>query len=72
MTRNKKILLGVGIAVVLGGVAFANFRFKRGADGITVNTETIQKRELEGHRLCVGQDPAEAVRSTSAPTRAGA
>ncbi len=46
MTRNKKILLGVGILVVLGGVAYANFRFKR-AEGVTVNTETIQKRDLK-------------------------
>ena len=46
MTRNKKILLGVGILVVLGGVAYANFRFKR-VEGVTVNTETIQKRDLK-------------------------
>jgi HlyD family secretion protein len=46
LTRNKKILLGVGILVVLGGVAYANFRFKR-TDGVTVNTETIQKRDLK-------------------------
>ena len=46
MTRNKKILIGAGIAVVLGGIAYANFAFKR-TDGVTVNTETIQKRNLE-------------------------
>jgi len=46
LTRNKKILLGVGILVVLGGVAYANFRFKR-VEGVTVNTETIQKRDLK-------------------------
>ena len=46
MTRNKKILLGVGIAVVLGGVAYANFRFKR-VEGIAVNTEAIRKRDLK-------------------------
>ncbi len=46
MTRNKKILIGAGIAVVLGGVAYANFRFKR-VEGVTVHTEAIQKRDLK-------------------------
>ena len=46
MSRNKKILIGVGVAVVLGAIAFANFRFKR-VEGVTVNTEAIQKRKLE-------------------------
>ena len=39
-------MLGVGVVVVLGGVAYANFRFKR-VDGVTVNTETIKKRDLK-------------------------
>jgi len=46
LTRNKKILLGAGVVVVLAGVAYANFRFKR-VDGIAVNTESIQKRDLK-------------------------
>jgi HlyD family secretion protein len=46
MTAKKKVLIGVGIVVVLGAVAFANFRFKR-VTGVTVNTETIQKRSLD-------------------------
>lgn len=46
MTGRKKILIAVGIAVILGAVAFANFRFKR-VDGLEVNTETVQKRRLE-------------------------
>jgi HlyD family secretion protein len=46
MSRNKKILIGVGIVVILGAIAFANFRFRR-TEGITVNTEAIQKRRLE-------------------------
>jgi HlyD family secretion protein len=46
LTRNKKILIGAGIAVVLAGIAYANFAFKR-TEGVTVNTETIQKRNLE-------------------------
>jgi HlyD family secretion protein len=46
MSRNKKILTGVGIVAVLGAVAFANVKFKR-AEGVEVNTETLQKRKLE-------------------------
>ena len=46
MTRNKKIMIGAGVVVVLAGVAYANFKFKR-TEGITVNTEAIQKRNLE-------------------------
>jgi HlyD family secretion protein len=45
MSRKKKIVIGVGILVVLGAVAFANFRFKR-TDAVTVNTEVLQKRKL--------------------------
>jgi HlyD family secretion protein len=46
MSRKKKILIGAGIVVVLGGVAFANFKFKR-KEGITVNVEAVRKRRLE-------------------------
>ncbi len=46
MTRNKKILIGVGVVAVLGGIAYANFRFKR-VEGVTVNTEAIKKRDLK-------------------------
>jgi multidrug efflux pump subunit AcrA (membrane-fusion protein) len=46
LTRKKKILLGAGVAVVLAGIAYANVRFKR-TEGVTVNTEAIQKRNLD-------------------------
>jgi HlyD family secretion protein len=46
VTRNKKILIGVGVLVILAGIVYANVRFKR-TEGITVNTEAIQKRNLE-------------------------
>ena len=46
MSRNKKIVIGLGVVVILGAVAFANIRFKR-TEGVTVNTETVQKRKLE-------------------------
>jgi HlyD family secretion protein len=46
MTRNKKILIGAGIVVVLAAVVFANIKFKR-QDGLAVNVEAIQKRDLQ-------------------------
>ncbi len=46
MSRKKKILIGAGVVVVLGAMAFANFRFKR-TEGVTVNTEAVKKRKLE-------------------------
>ena len=46
MSRKKKIFIGLGIVVVLGAVAFANFRFKR-TEGVTVNVEPVRKRQLE-------------------------
>jgi HlyD family secretion protein len=46
MTRAKKSLVGVGILVVLGGLAYANFQFKR-TPGTEVTTEKIERRDLE-------------------------
>lgn len=46
MTRKKKIFIGVGVIVLLGAIAFANIKFKK-QDGVTVNTEKVQKRNLE-------------------------
>ncbi|MBA3887852.1 MAG: biotin/lipoyl-binding protein, partial [Acidobacteria bacterium] len=46
MNGKKKIFIALGIVVVLGAVAFANLRFQR-TDGVSVNTEAVQKRHLE-------------------------
>ena len=46
MSRKKKILIGVGILVVLAAIVYANIAFKR-TEGVTVNTEAVQKRRLE-------------------------
>ena len=46
MTGTKKLLIGAGVVVILGAVAFANFKFKR-VEGVTVNAETIKARDLE-------------------------
>jgi len=46
LSRNKKILIGVGIVLILGAIVYANLAFQR-TTGVTVNTEAIQKRRLE-------------------------
>jgi HlyD family secretion protein len=46
MSRNKKILIGVGVVVLIGAVIFANIKFKR-QEGVTVNVESVQKRDLQ-------------------------
>jgi HlyD family secretion protein len=46
MSRKKKIIIGVLIVVVLGGVAAANLTMKR-STAIAVNVEKIEKRDLE-------------------------
>ena len=46
MSRKKKILIGVGVLIALGAIAFANLKFKR-TEGVTVNTETVKKQNLE-------------------------
>ena len=46
MSRNKKILIGVGLVILLGAIGYANFAFTR-QDGTEVNVETIQKRDLQ-------------------------
>src|SRR5262245_62961455 len=46
MSRKKKIVIGDWILVVLGVVAFANFKFRR-TEGVTVNTEAVKQRKLE-------------------------
>ena len=67
MSRNKKILIGLGIVVVLGAVAYANFKFKR-QDGITVNVETIQKRDLQAIVSASGKIQPQRLVNISADT----
>jgi HlyD family secretion protein len=45
MSRNKKFIVGVGIVLFLGAIAFANFKFKP-QTGVAVNVETVQTRDL--------------------------
>ncbi len=46
MSRNKKIIIGVVILLLLGAIAYANVKFKR-TEGLEVTTEAVQKRHLE-------------------------
>ena len=46
MSRKKKIIIGVLVVVVLGGIAAANLSMKR-STATTVNVEKIEKRDLE-------------------------
>ncbi len=44
--NGKKVLIGVGIVVVLGGLVYANLAFKK-TTGVDVSVEKIQLRDLE-------------------------
>ncbi|HEU4692607.1 MAG TPA: efflux RND transporter periplasmic adaptor subunit, partial [Vicinamibacterales bacterium] len=46
MSRNKKILIGVGVVLLLGAIVYANLNFKR-EQGTEVNVEPIKPRKLE-------------------------
>jgi HlyD family secretion protein len=46
MTRKKKLLIGLGIVVVLGGIAYANLGMTR-TTGITVTVEKTARHDLE-------------------------
>jgi HlyD family secretion protein len=45
MSRNKKILIGVGVVVILAAIAFVNIKYKR-QEGTSVNVEAIKARDL--------------------------
>jgi multidrug resistance efflux pump len=67
MTGKKKLLIGVGIVVILGAVAYANFKFKR-VVGVTVNTEAIKARDLEAVVSASGKIQAKRQVNISADT----
>jgi HlyD family secretion protein len=67
MSRKKKIFIGVGIVVILGAIAFANFKFKR-TEGVVVNTEAIQKRRLESIVSASGKIQPKTLVNISADT----
>jgi HlyD family secretion protein len=67
MSRNKKILIGVGVVAILGALAFANIKFKR-QDGIVVNVETVQKRGLQAIVSASGKIQPQRLVNISADT----
>ncbi len=46
MSRKKKVLIGLGLVVVLGGIAYANLGMRK-TTGLQVTTEKIERRDLE-------------------------
>ena len=67
MTRKKKILIGVAVVIVLGAVAFANFKFKK-VPGVEVTTEKIEKRNLESMVSASGKIQPKTLVNISADT----
>ena len=67
MTRKKKILIGAGVVVLLAAIGFANFKFKK-VDGVEVNTEAIQKRDLESIVSASGKIQPKTLVNISADT----
>ena len=67
LSRNKKILIGAGIVLILGAIAFANIKFKRNP-GVAVNVEAIQKRNLEAIVSASGKIQAKLFVNISADT----
>jgi HlyD family secretion protein len=46
MSTSKKVVIGLVVLLVLGGIVYANFAFKR-TTGASVTTEKIDRRDLE-------------------------
>jgi HlyD family secretion protein len=67
MTRKKKILIGTGVVVILGALAFANIKFRR-QEGTTVNVETLQKRDLQAIVSASGKIQPQRLVNISADT----
>ena len=67
MSRNKKIVIGIGIVLVLAAIGYANVRFKRNP-GVEVTTESIQKRKLEAIVSASGKIQAKRDVNISADT----
>jgi HlyD family secretion protein len=67
MTRKKKILIGAGVVVLLAAIGFANFKFKK-VGGVEVNTEAIQKRDLESIVSASGKIQPKTLVNISADT----
>ena len=67
MSRNKKFLIAGAVVVLLSLIAFANFKFKK-VDGVEVNTEAIQKRNLQSIVSASGKIQPKTLVNISADT----
>jgi HlyD family secretion protein len=67
MSRNKKILIGAGVVIVLAAVVFANIKYKR-QDGIAVNVEALKKRDLQAIVSASGKIQPQRLVNISADT----
>jgi len=67
LSRNKKIVIGIGIVLALAAIGYANVRFKR-TPGVEVTTEAIQKRRLEAIVSASGKIQAKRDVNISADT----
>ena len=67
MTRRKKALIATGIVVVLGGIGYANFAFRR-TTATDVTVEKIAKHDLEAIVSASGKIRAKKTVNISAET----
>ena len=67
MSRNKKIVIGLGVVVLLGAMAFASMKFKR-QEGTAVNAEAVQKRDLQAIVSASGKIQPQRLVNISADT----
>lgn len=67
MSRNKKIMIAIGVAILLGGLAYANFAFTR-QEGLEVNVEKVQKRDLQAIVSASGKIQPQRLVNISADT----
>jgi HlyD family secretion protein len=67
LSRNKKIIIAVGVVLALAGIGYANVRFKR-TPGLEVTTEAIEKRRLEAIVSASGKVQAKRDVNISADT----
>jgi HlyD family secretion protein len=67
MMKRKKLWIGLGIVIVLGGVAAANFGLRR-PTGTEVNVERVARRDLEAVVSASGKIQAKKTVNISAET----
>src|SRR5688500_15993906 len=67
MSRNKKFVIAGAVIVLLSLIAFANLKFKK-VDGVAVNTEAIQKRNLQSIVSASGKIQPKTLVNISADT----